>query len=323
MSDTPEAGPAPEGLAAPEASAAPVVSVVIPAHNRAGRVAQAIESVSRQTFRDLEILVVDDGSTDETVEVARAIAATEPRLRVLTLPSNRGAQAARNAGIRAARGEWIAFLDSDDTYYPNSVAARLELVVEGGFDVVHSDCDAFDSNGPVPTPIRGVAGQVYRDLLTGPGPMFQGLLVRRTLLERIGLLDEAVPSYQEWDTSIRLAAEAAFGYLPAATFRYDRGTAGAISGDPRRSARGYGYVVGKHRRAILRVAGFRALAGHYRQLAEMRAQAGDRGAALVRLGFAQVLWPFSPRRSLRVLRRILRGSGVADAASAGRSIKRP
>ncbi|HEX7497638.1 MAG TPA: glycosyltransferase family 2 protein, partial [Candidatus Limnocylindrales bacterium] len=209
----------------------PTVSVIVPAHNRAGRIRAAIESIRSQTFRDFEIIVVDDGSTDNTAAIARAIAKDEPRMHVHSHPHNRGAQAARNTGIRAARGEWIAFLDSDDAYYPDSIEIRLEAARKTGLEVVHSACDAIGPDGPVPSPIRPVEGDVYRDVLSGPGPMFQGMIVKRELLHSIGLLNESVPSYQEWDTSIRLSAIARFGFVEQPTFLYDRSTVGAISAD--------------------------------------------------------------------------------------------
>jgi glycosyltransferase involved in cell wall biosynthesis len=297
-------------------AAAPAVSVVIPARDRQETIAAAIESVRGQTFADLEIIVVDDGSTDRTVEIASAIAAREPRLRVLAHPHGRGAQAARNTGIRAARGEWVAFLDSDDVYYPESLAVRLAAARETGLEVVHSACDAVGPDGPVPFPIPPVEGDVYRALLTAPAPMFQGLLVKRGLLHRIGLLSESVPSYQEWDTSIRLAATARFGFVPQATFIYDLRTRGAISRDGRRAADGYEHVVSRHWLEVVRVAGPRVVAGHYRIAAGLRVRAGDRGGALRCALVAQLAWPFSPRRTLRTLRLIARGA--ADPAFDGR-----
>src|SRR5262249_16128748 len=85
------------------------VSVVIPTFSRAPEIANAIQSVLEQTYQDLEIIVVDDGSRDATAETVLRLARTDPRIRLIRHQSNRGAQAARNTGIRAARGEWVAF----------------------------------------------------------------------------------------------------------------------------------------------------------------------------------------------------------------------
>lgn len=294
----------------------PAVTVVIPARNRAGTIPAAIESVRSQSFDDIEIIVVDDGSTDGTADVARSIAVEEPRLRVLSHPVNRGAQAARNTGIRAARGEWVAFLDSDDRYYPDSIRLRLDEARRTGLGVIHTGCDAVTRNGTeAPFPVPPAQGDVYRALLTAPAPMFQTLLVKRELLERIGLLDEGVPAYQEWDSAIRLAAVSHFGYVPTPTFLYDLGTEGAISRDARRGADGYRFVVSSHWCEILRVAGPRVLAAHFRILAEMRSRAGDRGAAVKCVLRAQLAWPLSPLLNLRVLRRVMGSAGAVAGAS--------
>jgi hypothetical protein len=298
----------------------PTVTVVIPAHNRAGTIPAAIESVRGQSFEDIEIIVVDDGSTDGTADVARSIALGEPRLRVLSHPLNRGAQAARNTGIRAARGERIAFLDSDDRYYPDSIRLRLDEARRTGLGVIHSACEAITRGGKeTPFAVPPVQGDVYQALLTAPAPMFQALLVKRELLERIGLLDERVPAYQEWDSSIRLAAVSHFGYVPTPTFLYDLGTEGAISRDARRGADGYEFVVSSHRSEIVRVAGRRILATHFRVLAEMRSRAGDRGAAVKCVLRAQLAWPLSPFRNLRALRRAMGSGRAADGASTPRT----
>src|SRR5690242_13806787 len=95
----------------------PLISVVIPTFNRARCVANAVDSVLVQTFKDCEVIVVDDGSTDATAEVLKGYG---NRVRVIQ-QSNRGVSAARNAGIRSARGEWIAFLDSDDIWNPDKL----------------------------------------------------------------------------------------------------------------------------------------------------------------------------------------------------------
>jgi glycosyltransferase involved in cell wall biosynthesis len=298
----------------------PTVTVVIPAHNRVGTISAAIESVRSQSFEDIEIIVVDDGSTDGTADIARLVALGEPRMRVLSHPVNRGAQAARNTGIRAARGEWVAFLDSDDHYYPDSIRLRLDEARRTGLGVVHSACDAITRGGTVASfAVPPVQGDVYKALLTAPAPMFQGLMVRRELLERIGLLDERVPAYQEWDSSIRLAAVSHFGYVPTPTFLYDLGTEGAISRDARRGVDGYRFVVSSHRREIVRVAGRRILATHFRILAEMRSRAGDRGGAVRFLLRAQFAWPLSPFLNLRVLRRVMGSRRVANGQSTPRN----
>lgn len=100
----------------------PTVSVVIPTYNRAHLVGRAIQSVLNQTYQDFEIIVVDDGSTDNTEEVVKSF--NDPRIRYIRHDQNRGGSAARNTGIKMARGEYIAFQDSDDEWLPEKLESR-------------------------------------------------------------------------------------------------------------------------------------------------------------------------------------------------------
>lgn len=114
----------------------PSVTVVIAAFNAAGFIGRAIESALAQGPHVAEVLVVDDASTDATVDTVLAIAAREPRVRVLQQPVNGGPSAARNAGLDAATGEWVAVLDADDAYLPGRLEALLATAQETGADVV-------------------------------------------------------------------------------------------------------------------------------------------------------------------------------------------
>ncbi|MBW3638391.1 MAG: glycosyltransferase family 2 protein [Actinobacteria bacterium] len=114
-----------------EAPASPLVSVLVPAYQEERTLERAIRSTLRQSMGNLEVLVVDDGSTDETLTVARALAAADPRVRVLPSPVNTGPAATRNRGLDAARGTWIALLDADDVWLPQ----RLEQLLAASADV--------------------------------------------------------------------------------------------------------------------------------------------------------------------------------------------
>src|SRR5271165_4480269 len=108
------------------ANPSPSVSVIIPTFNRASTIGKAIASVVSQTFQDFELIVIDDGSTDETADVLLSFANTIRLIR----QENRGVSAARNAGIRAARGRWIAFLDSDDEWHRDKLALQVACLDE-------------------------------------------------------------------------------------------------------------------------------------------------------------------------------------------------
>src|SRR3954464_9718855 len=104
----------------------PTVSVIVPAYNVAPYIRAAIDSALAQTFRDLEVIVVNDGSTDETASIVDACCAADPRVRLIEQP-NRGLSAARNTALAAARGEFLALLDGDDTWDPGFLEAQLAV----------------------------------------------------------------------------------------------------------------------------------------------------------------------------------------------------
>src|ERR1700728_3850120 len=111
----------------------PLVSVVIPTYNRAATIGRTLDSVVRQTHRPLEIIVVDDGSSDDTLRAVDRQGCTVP-LTVLALGDNQGAAAARNQGIALARGDFVAFLDSDDEWQPDKIAKQLAALDAAGLE---------------------------------------------------------------------------------------------------------------------------------------------------------------------------------------------
>lgn len=281
----------------------------MPAYNRAGTVAAALESVRAQTYPHWEAIVVDDGSTDRTVDVVAEMARKDSRIRLLRQDRNHGAQAARNTGIRAARGEWIGFLDSDDQYLPDSIERRLRIAEEANASVVHSECYVREQGTePRLYNVSPVKGPSYGRLLEGEGPVFPALFVTRHALERIGYLDENILAFQEWDTSIRLAKHYEFAFEPEPTFVYDLRGSDSMSKDWLRGAAGYSQIVRKHLVAMLRYGGPGVISSHYQTAARWYTNGGDLAAARrceQRAGrWAALDRPYSiVRRFRRVLRR--------------------
>lgn len=128
----------------------PEVSVVIAAYNAGTFLDGAVHSALSQTLRDLEVVVVDDGSSDDTLDVAEGMAAADPRLRVLRNGTNRGPAFTRNAAIDAARGRWIAVLDADDRMQPGRLAHLLAIAHEGGHDIVADNLLFTEQHGQPP-----------------------------------------------------------------------------------------------------------------------------------------------------------------------------
>lgn len=249
----------------------PTISVVIPTYNRQGSILNCIRSVQEQSVAVTEIIVVDDCSDDGTISVVRTV--DDPRIRLVCLTHRSGAQSARNAGIREARGKWIAFLDSDDEWLPTKIERQLEVVNRVGnnpFVVVHTDCWISHRAGQECTlwNIPAVEGdEAYQRLLAVGGPLFQAMLTSRIALEEIGLLDEAVPSFQEWDTAIRLAKICRFYHVKEPLFIYHRYGNDTISGNPMRAVVGYKYIIEKFRDEIRLNCGENAVDAHLRYCA--------------------------------------------------------
>jgi glycosyltransferase involved in cell wall biosynthesis len=197
----------------------PRVSVIIPTFNRADLIREAIESVLAQTYRDFEIIVADDGSTDQTKEVVAQFSDT---ITYLPLPHRGQPAATRNGGLRIARGEFVAFLDSDDLFLPHKLALQvvaLETHPEVG--MVYSNGRFFRDDPDQPTGhvqdgLPTSSGQIFADVLRGNMLAPSVVLIRRTCLDRVGPFDER-PDFravEDFDLWLRITAEFPVLYVP-------------------------------------------------------------------------------------------------------------
>jgi glycosyltransferase involved in cell wall biosynthesis len=181
----------------------PAVSVVIPVHNRPRLVAEAVKSVLEQSYRDFELLVVDDGSTDDTVEVLRGFG-EDIRLH---LQSHKGVSAARNLGIDLAAADWIAFLDSDDLWLPDKLEEQVAyLNSEPECRIVYTD-EIWIRNGRRVNPKqkhRKESGWIFpRSLelcLISPS----SVMIHRSVFDHLGRFDESFPAGEDYDLWLRV-----------------------------------------------------------------------------------------------------------------------
>ena len=200
------------------------VSVIIPAYNSARWLGEAIESVLGQTFHEFELIVVDDGSTDNTSYIARAF--TDPRIRYLH-QHNKGLSAARNAGIRESRAEYVALLDADDIFKPNKLELQVSVLDQRpALALVTCGFDVLDERGATVGEQRPWLAQPKIDLqsLLFVNPVLPStLVVRRSSFESVGLFDETLRRYEDWEFSLRLAASGhQFGYIKEVLVEYRR-----------------------------------------------------------------------------------------------------
>ncbi|MBA3652809.1 MAG: glycosyltransferase family 2 protein [Actinobacteria bacterium] len=183
------------------------VSVIMPTYNRAATVIRAVESVLNQTFADIELIVVDDGSTDSTPALMENI--TDPRLRYIRLPTNGGVARARNAGIAVAGSDWLAFQDSDDEWLPGKLESQLAAARDAPNDAdwVIGGYTLDSSDGETVIPQHTLAGaDPTPDILDGWPIITPTWLVRRELLAAVGPFDESMRCLEDWDLAFRLSA---------------------------------------------------------------------------------------------------------------------
>jgi len=183
----------------------PSISVVIPTHDRAGLLPRALESVLAQTLLPLEIIVVDDGSRDPTRQLMEQ---RFPRVRYL-YQANRGVSSARNRGIEAARGDWIALLDSDDEWLPNKLKLQMRaLQAQPGIRLCHTE-EIWIRNGRRVNAMDKHAkggGHIFRRCLPRCVISPSAALIHRSLLRETGLFDETLPACEDYDLWLRVCA---------------------------------------------------------------------------------------------------------------------
>ncbi|MBO0349486.1 glycosyltransferase [Phormidium pseudopriestleyi FRX01] len=198
-----------------------VISVIIPAYNAENTIKDTINSVLQQTFSDLELIVINDGSTDTTLEIISH--SPDPRIQVFSYP-NSGASTSRNRGFAQASGEYIAFLDADDLWTPDKLEAQLTaLKTHPQADIAYSWSDCIDESsrflrrgGHITINGDGLPKLLMMDILeNGSNP-----LIRRQALIEVGGFDESLPAGQDWDFYLRLAVKHSFVTVPRSQVLY-------------------------------------------------------------------------------------------------------
>ena len=196
------------------------VSVVIPTYNRVDVICDAIDSVLSQTHPSIEIIVVDDGSTDNTLVVLEKY---HDRIIVVS-QENQGCSAARNTGIRSSSGKYVAFLDSDDKWLPQKTEKQLAVLNQVGPEVVCCWCNLWvEKNGTIldrlsmdhlqPSHHQGIWLNPFQILATRFILFNQAVMVRRDALDKVGYFDESLWVMEDYDFAVRLALLGFFAYL--------------------------------------------------------------------------------------------------------------
>ncbi len=199
----------------------PKVSVVIPAYNAMTYLPETVESVLRQTFTDFEVLIIDDGSSDQVVQWASQL--SDSRVKLIS-QENQGLPGARNTGIAHAQAEYIAFLDADDLWEPTKLEKQVRCLDENpAVGLVHTWMVLVDEQGKSTGKVMpsNAEGYVWKQLAERNAIACPSVVVRRCCFETVGMFDRNLRSLEDWEMWIRIAAQYPFAVIkePLAYYR--------------------------------------------------------------------------------------------------------
>lgn len=200
----------------------PEVSVVIPTYNRAHLISRAIQSVLSQSYQNLEIVIIDDGSIDNTEEIIKSF--KNDRIVYIRHDKNKGASAARNTGIKASKGEYIAFQDSDDEWFPEKLEQQMKAFNNGSPEVGVVYCGFYriEADKEIYIPGDNIAkkeGNIHTELLKGNFIGTPAVLVKKECFENIKYFDENIPALEDWELWIELSKHYLFKYVNKSLLR--------------------------------------------------------------------------------------------------------
>jgi len=181
------------------------VSVIIPTFNRAKKAERAVASVLKQDFKDFEIVLVDDNSTDDTLQTLTRYRCS---IKYIRLPVNRGVSAARNTGINSSAAPWIAFLDSDDYWLSQKLCAQMEFIDRNPETVACHTEEIWIRRGTRVNPKRKhrkPSGNIFKQSLRLCLVSPSSVILKRSLFEEVGLFDETLPAAEDYDLWLRIS----------------------------------------------------------------------------------------------------------------------
>lgn len=194
----------------------PTVSIIIPTYNRGHVLSRAIQSVLNQTYQDFELIIVDDGSTDHTEKLVKSFASE--KIRYIRHAANKGPSAARNTGIRSAKGNYIAFQDSDDEWMPDKLEKQIKAFEKAPPEVaiVYTGCHIIANNKKQYSPSATITpkdGDLFSSFLKHSFLRQQQTLVKRECFEKAGMFDERFPPAEDRELFLRMSKYYQFKYI--------------------------------------------------------------------------------------------------------------
>lgn len=228
----------------------PTVSVVIPTYSRANLLPRALESVLNQTYDDIEVIIVDDCSPDDTPNVVESY--SDNRIEYIRHDRNRGANAARNTGICAASGEYLALLDDDDKWLEDKLKLQISLFeeLEDSFGLVYAGRRIVLNEEVIEKYLPHLEGDIYQRLLRRNVIPSETPLIKNECFDQIGLFDNELRSCQDWDMWLRIAESYKISFVPEVLAISFWDTSNRISNDFTRKFQGYWRLHEKYKKDI-------------------------------------------------------------------------
>ena len=243
---------------------APLVSVIIPTYNRAHVIGRAIQSVLSQTYQNFELLIVDDGSNDDTADAVHGF--DDPRIVLYKHERNHGQNAALNTGLKISKGEYIAFLDSDDEWLPLMLEKQIGLFQKDDtLGVVYTWAGTYQADGVLKPLVKfSLSGYIYKQALTQAYVSHMiTMMVKKSCFDNIGWFDVEFDNCQDDDICLRLAKEYRFGLIPEILAIVHNDGSSQITKNSKSFAKGWLKLFSKHESEIRRVCGDKVMARHW------------------------------------------------------------
>jgi glycosyltransferase involved in cell wall biosynthesis len=275
----------------------PTVSIILPTYNRAHLLPRAIRSVLAQSYEDYELIVIDDASQDETPKIMAAM--NDKRIRYIREDVNIGVAAARNRGILACQGKYVAFQDSDDEWHPQKLVRQIQAFtrVDEETAVVYSQFWRKKAGriARFPPASPQLSGDILSILRRQNVVTTQAALVRRACLKEVGLFDAQLSCLVDWELWLRLSQHYRFQFVaePLVVVHF---TPQSISSQTEAVADALEYILDKH--ATLFLHDDRSLAHHHYQLGHLHMISRDQAAGLKHFAIALKLAPITIRYRL-------------------------
>ena len=274
-----------------------LVSVIIPTYNRAEHLRETINTVLNQTYKDLEIIVINDYSSDKTSEILNSF--NIPNLYIINNKENLGAPASRNIGINSCNGSYIAFIDDDDLWYPKKIELQLNHLIQNPhIDCIFCEYKYILEGRSFNPDIIDYKSSLVKMILTRSLGSFSLPLIRKSCIDEIGLLDINFESCQDWDYWIRISQKFNIEKLSECLVERNIGN-DQITANISKKIKGRKYLLNKHSSIISRYPSIENI--HLNRLGSLNVLDDNYDTAREYFIKAFKIYPFSPKTIIHLM----------------------